>query len=248
MDRRTLLWFSFGAGALALFAIPLLDRPVAEAIAASGWESLWLFARGTEAFDLLSGKEISKFLLGGALTVAGLSSLAFARTRPLGGPLLFVGLVQLSSTLLAGVSKNLFGRLRPYELLESGAWDHQWFLDGSAFPSEHVGFHFGLFLPLAYLFPRQRWPLLVVPFFIAVARVNANDHFVSDVAVSMTLTALLTVGCATAMRRVLPTERPVAHCRGPGFRFSLTAQSRRAYHAGDGSDIAPVPTDGAGRG
>jgi hypothetical protein len=38
---------------------------------------------------------------------------------------------------------------------------------------------------LAYLFPRWRWPLMLVPWFIATARVNANDHFISDVAASI---------------------------------------------------------------
>lgn len=207
MSRRALVVFSLVAAAVALLAIPVLDRPVAEALDAAGWEGGWLFVHGTAALDYFSGKEVSKFLLGGVLAVAGLLFVGPVRSRPIGGALLFVGLVQLASTLVSGVSKNLFGRLRPYELLETGAWDHQWFLDGSSFPSGHAGFYFGLFLPLAYLLPRWRWPLLAVPFFIAVARVEANDHFVSDVAASIALAALLTLGAAAAMARLLPARR-----------------------------------------
>ena len=105
-----------------------------------------------------SGKEISKFLLGGVLVAAGVAARATARTGTVGGSLLLVGVVQLLSTLVSGVSKNLFGRMRPYELLASGAWDREWSVGGSAFPSGHAGFYFGLFLPFACLMPRWRWP------------------------------------------------------------------------------------------
>ena len=97
------------------------------------------------------------------------------------------------ATLVTGVAKNLFGRLRPFQVLESGDWTHAWFVNGNSFPSGHAGYYFGLFLPLAWLFPRWRWPLLLAPWFIAIARINANDHFVSDVAASMLVVGLLTL-------------------------------------------------------
>lgn len=55
------------------------------------------------------------------------------------------------------------------------------------------GILFGLFMPLAYLFPRWRWPLMLTPWFIAVARINANDHFISDVAASIVLVGVITL-------------------------------------------------------
>jgi membrane-associated phospholipid phosphatase len=61
-----------------------------------------------------------------------------------------------------------------------------------------------LFLPLAWLLPRWRWPLVVIPWFIAVARVDANHHFISDVGVSIAMAALLTLALA---RVALPAER-----------------------------------------
>jgi len=125
---------------------------------------------GVRALDLASGKEVSKFLPGFVLIGIGLTLLALVRMRHRGIAFLFIGLVQFLSTLLSGVSKNLFGRPRPFELLEKGGWDHAWFEGGSSFPSGHTGFYFGLFLPLAYLFPRWRWPLLATPFFVAIAR------------------------------------------------------------------------------
>jgi membrane-associated phospholipid phosphatase len=176
---------------LAALGILLVDRPVAEFVRESGIERAWLFVQGTALLDLVTGKEISKFLLGGVLLFAGVALSAQSRTRATGRLVLYVANVQLFATLLTGVLKNVFGRLRPYEVLANGHWDATWFVDGSAFPSGHAGFYFGLFLPLAWRFPRWRWPLLVVPWFIAVARIVGNDHYVADVAASIAIVAVL---------------------------------------------------------
>ncbi len=182
------------AGCLFLFAGLLgLDRAIAEYLQASGLQRLWLLDRGTVLLDTISGKDLSKFLIGLVLTGGGLALLTRAATRAPGRAVLFVGGVQLLSTLIAGVSKNAFGRLRPFQVLENGDWDHAWFVDGSSFPSGHAGFYFGLFMPLAWLFPKWRWPLMIVPWFIALARVNANDHFLGDVAASIVLAGVITL-------------------------------------------------------
>jgi membrane-associated phospholipid phosphatase len=207
VSKTELLTFAALAAALTLLAIPLVDRPLAEFVRASGVEGVSLFRQGTALLDLVTGKEVSKFLLGFVLIGGGLALMAAARLRPYGTSLLFVGLVQSLSTLLCGVGKNLFGRLRPHELLASGNWDQAWWAEGSSFPSGHVGFYLGLFLPLAALFPRWRWPLLAVPVFIALARVGVNDHFPSDVTASMAVVAMITLGIGTALGR-LPTHSP----------------------------------------
>ena len=49
------------------------------------------------------------------------------------------------------------------------------------FPSGHGAHFWGLFFPLAFLFPRYRIPFLIIPLFISVARVGVNDHWCSDV-------------------------------------------------------------------
>lgn len=204
MGKNGYLTFAAIAAVLTLLAIPLVDRPLAEFIRTSGCEDAALFSQGIALLDLISGKEISKFLLGAVVSGAGLALVVSARARPHGISLLFVGLVQFLSTLLCGVSKNLFGRLRPEELLTSGTWDQAWWAEGSSFPSGHVGFYLGLFLPLAALFPRWRALLLGVPLFVATARIGVNDHFLSDVTASMAVVTLITLGIGTAMRR-LPT-------------------------------------------
>jgi membrane-associated phospholipid phosphatase len=170
-----------------------LDRVVAEYLHSSGHEGLRVFNKGTSFLDAVTGKEISKFLIGLLLLGCSLALLVPAGTRAISWSAMFISLVQLLGTVLTGVSKNAFGRFRPFQLLASGDWNHEWFAGGSAFPSGHAGFYFGLFMPLAYLFPRWRRPLLLVPWFIAMARVNANDHFISDVAASIVLVGLLTL-------------------------------------------------------
>lgn len=210
MNKRGLQVFFAVTASLTLVAILLLDRPLAEYIRTSGSESAWIFSAGTVFFDTVSGKNLYKFLPGLAFVVIGGALLALANIRRYGVALLFVGAAHVLSTLLCGMSKGLFGRLRPYELLESGNWDQIWFAGGSSFPSGHAGFYFGLFLPLAWLFPRWRWPLLVIPFFIAAARVNENMHFLSDVTASMAVATLVTLALATALRRWLIPERRVS--------------------------------------
>jgi len=184
-----------------LIGLAGLDGAIAGYLRVTGYEGLRFFTAGTLFFDTITGKEVSKFLIGLMLIGAALVLMIPSRTRPISWGVLFVGVVQLLGTLVTGVSKNLFGRLRPYELLRDGDLGAEWFNDGNSFPSGHAGFYFGLFLPLAFLFPRWRWPLLIAPWFIAIARVNANDHFVSDVAASIAIVGALTLLVAWMMRR-----------------------------------------------
>jgi membrane-associated phospholipid phosphatase len=115
--------------------------------------------------------------------------------------------VHLTSYFMALVVKSVFGRLRPTQLLDSQARDASWFVGGGSFPSGHVAYYVSLFLPLMVVFPRWRWPLLFVPTFIVISRVNENDHFLSDTTGSIALVALITVGLMAVMERWLP-RRP----------------------------------------
>ncbi|MBI1732890.1 MAG: phosphatase PAP2 family protein [Gammaproteobacteria bacterium] len=200
MSRSGLVRFAAVTALFTLVAFPAIDRPVAEFIRASGWEGAWIFSAGTALFDTISGKNLSKFLPGLALAVAGGMLMVPARFRRRGTALLFVGAAHVLSTLICGMSKNVFGRLRPFELLEAGNWDQVWFVaGGNSFPSGHAGYYFGLFLPLVYLFPRRRWALLAIPFFIAAARIIENLHFLSDVTASMAVAAVITAVLAGAL-------------------------------------------------
>lgn len=199
-DRFVLLHGLAGA-LLTLLGLAGGDEALAVQLHDSGAEGLQMMLAGTSWLDTVTGKEISKFLVGLLVAGGGLVLLIPSGTRAVARGALFVGLVQLSATLVTGVAKNLFGRLRPFELLQSADWGHVWFVGGSSFPSGHAGFYFGLFLPLAWLFPRWRWPLMVIPWFIAIARVNANHHFVSDVGASIVVTAALTLAFLPLAKR-----------------------------------------------
>ena len=207
MDRRVLHVHLVVGAMLAALGVLIVDRPVAEFVRTSGIEGAWVFTQGTALFDLVLGREISKFLLCGVLVLAGAVLAPMMRTRDAGRALLYVGNVQLLATLLTGMLKNVSGRLRPFEVLAGGDWNATWFAGGSAFPSGHAGFYFGLCLPLACLFPEWRWPLLILAWFIAVARVVDNVHYVADVGASIAIAALLAWSLAPVAGRAW---RPVA--------------------------------------
>jgi hypothetical protein len=50
-----------------------------------------------------------------------------------------------------------------------------------------------LFFPLAFLFPNYRFPLLIIPLFISVARVGVNDPWCSDALGSIAIAAVITL-------------------------------------------------------
>jgi membrane-associated phospholipid phosphatase len=107
---------------------------------------------------------------------------------------LFVGSAHFLTRLTGGVLKNVFDRLRPFEVIEAGNWDWKFFTGhGNSFPSGHAAQFWGLFFPLAFLFPRFRLPLLILPVFISIARIGVNDHWCSDVIASAALAALMTL-------------------------------------------------------
>jgi membrane-associated phospholipid phosphatase len=109
--------------------------------------------------------------------------------------LAFLGSTHLVCRVTAGVLKEVFHRLRPFEVIQAGNWDWNFFgSHGNAFPSGHSAHFWGLFFPLAFLFPRYRFLFAIAPVFITVARVGVNDHWCSDVLASAAgLAALITL-------------------------------------------------------
>lgn len=214
MSKRTLAWTAAVALIIALVSMLAFDRGIALAVRQSGIESAAIVVRLREFLDILTGSGIGHgfgrfghLLLGASLVVIGMAWLLARRTNPTARALIFTGLVQLGTIEAGSLVKGVFGRLRPYQLLEHGDWSHIWFAGGSSFPSGHVAFFWGLFLPLAYLYPKYRVPLLVVPVFIAFARVDENVHFLSDVLGSIALAAIVTLIAAVVFGRWI---RPAA--------------------------------------
>ena len=208
MSKRSLALFAAVALVLAFFSAFVLDQHLAQAVRHWGIESASAIVYGREMLDVLTGstvpgryRGISNLLLGIGLVTIGLLWLVARRTSMGARALLFTGIVQLGTIEASSLLKGVFGRLRPYQLLEQNDWSHVWFAGGNSFPSGHVAFFWGLFLPLAYLYPKYRIALLVIPAFIAVARIDENVHFLSDVLGSIALAALVTLMAAVLFAR-----------------------------------------------
>ncbi len=177
---------------LASGGIFVLDRPIAlwsagYHVTAPMWDQV------TSLMDQAVFKEVSNFLLGPILMLAAGLLLLMRATRGLGWSLLFLGIVQFGSTIVADLSKPQLGRLRPFEALAEPGGIDRWFVGANSFPSGHVAFYAGLFFPLMMILPR--WSLLraIPPLFIAAARVVSHDHYLSDAAASLALAAIFTV-------------------------------------------------------
>jgi membrane-associated phospholipid phosphatase len=195
MNRRQLVYSALVALVLALLSIFLLDQPIAAFVQHVGGRQSPILQEGTHWLEIAFGLTLQQryFLSYLLLGVAAILFLA-KNTRPIAWILLFIGSAQLVTRLTAGTLKEVFQRLRPFQVIEAGNWDWKFFSGhGSSFPSGHSAFFWGLFFPLAFLFPRYRIPFLIIPVFITVARVGVNDHWCSDVIASAGLAALITL-------------------------------------------------------
>jgi len=215
MNKRALAWTAATAAALALISIFVFDRAIALAVHGSLLENARVFVDGREMLDVAAGRSLlgsnlslSNLLLGGALIALGALWWLAWRTSYFARALVFTGLTQIATIGCAWVIKDVFGRLRPNEVIALGNWDHVWFAGGNSFPSGHNAFFWGLFLPLAYLFPKYRIPLLILPLFIALARIDENYHFLSDVLAAIALASFVTlIAAIMASRWIRPPSR-----------------------------------------
>lgn len=190
MSPRALAIFALGAAVLCLLGVFVLDRPIAEGVRAMGWEHAWLFRRPLEILDIVSG--ILWFRYAAALAFAAMAVVLWlTRRRQIAAALAFAAGVQATCIVALGNAKPVFGRLRPFQLLESGGWDHAWFAGGTSFPSGHLAFYAGLCVPLAAAFPRLRWPLFALVAYVALARIFDAAHFLGDVTASIAFAAVL---------------------------------------------------------
>ncbi len=209
MSKRTLAWMAGSTAIVALISILLFDRPLALAVHGSGFENAATVVQIREFLDIFTGRglvgshmALGQLLLGALFVVVGLLWIVLQRKSPTGRALVFAGAVQLATIEIAWLIKEYFGRLRSYQqIITAGDWSHIWFAGGNSFPSGHNAFFWGLFLPLAYQFPKFRIPLLVIPVFIAFERIDENYHFLSDVLSAIALAALTTLFAAIVFER-----------------------------------------------
>jgi membrane-associated phospholipid phosphatase len=210
VSKKALVLIFAICAVLALISIFAFDRMIAIGVHNSGIESADVVVRGREFLDIFTGRGVAllgshvglgQLLLGAIFIALGLV-LALARSVSMHArALVFAGAVQIATIEAAWWIKDFFGRLRPHQLIERNDWTHIWFAGGNSFPSGHNAFFWGLFLPLAYLYPKYRIPLLIVPVFIAFARIDENYHFLSDVLGGIALAALITFIAATLLGR-----------------------------------------------
>jgi len=194
MNQRQIAYTVLFALALTLLGIFLLDQPIAAFAHRMGGRQSPVFQEGTHWLEVASGQTINRWLL--TYVLLGASAVLFITrtTRPAGWILLFVASAQFLTRLTVGILKEVFHRLRPFEVIQAGNWDWHFFGDrGSSFPSGHSAFFWGLFFPLAFVFPKYRLPLLIIPLFIVIARVGVNDHWTSDVIASAGFAGLFTL-------------------------------------------------------
>lgn len=214
MNRRQLLLFVLVSIALTFLGIFLFDQPIAAFAQRIGGRQSPVLQEGTRWLEIAVGYPIHRFFLPYLLLGAAAALFIARSTRHLAWILLFVGSTNLVTRVVGGVLKNVFNRLRPFEVIEAGNWDWHFFGErGSSFPSGHSALFWSLFLPLVFLFPRYRLPLLVVPVFITIARVGVNDHWGSDVIASAGLAALFTFVFAWLFR--MKTTEAAGQKRAP---------------------------------
>ena len=212
MNQRFLLATALISASLVAIGLLAVDIPLSHWIHASGHENAALFVVGLGTLDGIVGIRVWYWLCSLVCVGMGLLGLAIARRsrlpRALPWAVLCAGIVQAATIGTMMLGKTAFGRLRPQQLFESGDWSVIWFSAGGSFPSGHASFYFGLFLPLAASSPRtwQRVALILVPVFVALARLDMNRHFLSDVATSALVAAAWSLLMVAAIRRWRPAQ------------------------------------------
>ncbi|HEY0156699.1 MAG TPA: phosphatase PAP2 family protein [Thermoanaerobaculia bacterium] len=205
--RRVLKWASV-LSILALLAVLLVDRPLAVALQPSARQAQAATGPAMHVLELAFGFPISKFLTGAVLLLAAAALFPFRRYRRAAWLLTLLGLAQLTTRLAAGVLKNVFLRPRPFEALDTGAWD--FFTAGSSFPSGHAAHFWPFFFVSMLAFPRWRIPLLVLAIAVSISRVVVNDHFLGDVLGSAAIAALVSYGYGRWIVPRMPVPRVAA--------------------------------------
>jgi membrane-associated phospholipid phosphatase len=194
MNRRLICYSIIVSLVLTLLSIFFFDQPIAAFVQRAGGRSSVILQQGTSFLEVIFGFPIAKYALTYALLAASLVLFAWKSARAAAWMLLFIGCAQFVTRITAGTLKGVFERLRPFEVIQAGDWDWKFFGGhGNSFPSGHGAYFWGLFFPLAFLFPRYRIPLLIIPLFISVARVGVNDHWCSDVLGSIAIAAAITL-------------------------------------------------------
>jgi membrane-associated phospholipid phosphatase len=194
MNQRQIGYSVLLALVLTLLGVFFFDQPIAAFVLQAGGGQSVILKKGTTWLEIAFGLHITQYFLTYLLLGLGAILFVWKTSRPVAWLLFFVGCTQVVTRLSVTGLKDVFQRLRPFKVIEAGNWDWKFFSGhGDAFPSGHAAFFWGLFFPLAFIFPRYRLPLLIIPVFISIARVGVNVHWCSDVIGAAGLAAFLTL-------------------------------------------------------
>lgn len=184
-----------------LVCIFFIDQPLAFFIDKRLQSVQPFFYSLTGYAEIATGFPVSKYLPG--FVFLAISAIVFLIDRSVLRAKLFfyLALTFMLSRFAAGLLKNVFERTRPFDLVETSQFGQTFFVDGgSSFPSGHTAHFWGLFLPLIFLFPKYRIPLLIVPVVIGLGRIVVNDHYPGDVLASVYIAFFFTFMLAKAMK------------------------------------------------
>ncbi len=207
MLGRNLTYLTVATAAAVLLSIWLIDQPLAFFIHQNLAGVEPALNAVMPVLEAAGGYTVSKWLPGFIEIFIGAVLFFTMKRRDWGRIFFFAGTTFLFARLVAGVLKNVFLRIRPHQLFETGGYGDTFFIDGgNSFPSGHTAHFWGLFLPFFLLFPRARPVLAIVPLFIAVDRILETDHYLSDVLFSASLTLLFALVFARVFRVVIPYQ------------------------------------------
>ena len=119
MNRRQLLYSVLVAFVLTLLSIFVFDQPIAAFVQRVGGRQSVILQEGTHWLEIVTGQTIDRYFL--TYVLLGLAALLFLSkaSRPVAWILLFVGSAQVVTRLTAGVLKNVFERLRPFQVIDA---------------------------------------------------------------------------------------------------------------------------------
>jgi len=207
LETKQLVWTGVSLLLAVIASIALVDRPLALLIQNQLGAVTQIAGGVTIGLEWIFAFDLSKYLYALVLLLIGVAFHALQRSMLRARFFYFIGTTLLLSRVISGTLKNVFERVRPLEWIKSRA-PADFFVDGgSSFPSGHAAFYFGLFVPLALIYPRYKWLFLAFACLAALARVFDVDHYLSDILASAFVALLLAFGLAKAFR-IEPIAKP----------------------------------------
>ena len=215
---------------LVLFVLVFFDVWVSQSLQA--WPDAW-----RAPFSFITDFGLSDWVLIPTLIVTILAAIALF--LPLGryrravyelalvASFIFIG-VGLPG-LVANLLKRLFGRARPSEFIETGAFQFQHFLNDSSFqsfPSGHATTALGTAFVIGFMAPRFFKLILLIAVMTGISRIVIGMHYPTDVVAGFALGML----GAYAVRNVYASRRWLFAFRADGsVRFRGVPSLQRAW-------------------